>query len=708
MVTLSAVRWILGLCVVALACGDDDGTINPDAAVVCTEDSQCSDGLFCNGLETCDPTNASANALGCVLAAPSCLDGQICEESESRCVTRCDGVTDADADGSDAVECGGDDCDDSNPNRYPGNTEVCDDMDLDEDCDPSTYGRRDLDRDGFDSAACCNGDNCGTDCDDTRRASHPLSVEQCDGLDNDCDADVDEDVSLAGFEDLDGDGWGNAERTMMACAGSARFSTQAGDCDDTEPQRHPAQIEVTDTIDNDCDDATDESTIGVRWFPDVDMDGYGDPNGVTVFSDTRPPGDWSLIGTDCNDADALIQPAADEVCNGIDDDCNGLLDAVVGINDWEDDDGDGVADAACGGVDCDDADRDSLPGASELCDGRDNDCDGTVDEDVVDLELYVDLDGDGYGSGLPTMQCAPTGTFATQGGDCDDTNALIHPGAVEICDGVSQSCGATVDDGARCALPGAIATCAAGACTVASCLGGALDCNGDPSDGCEVDSSSSTAHCGRCNNPCATCTAGVCMGDVLQTWFSFSVNGFWLDSAAGIPAAEVSVDLPSSPVATGVGDFYTIQGFGPPPSTAVLLFSGVDASPTLVPYDSSAGFDLPYFMTNAERTALEGMTGELMEGRGIVVLESPHNERDCPGSDITDYASMVFPDDEDIVEESMANGDSDTELHYYVNVPPGPVTIATSSEVFLAAPVPPVRPGHVSVAKVLMSGSTCP
>jgi len=139
-------------------------------ATGCMEDDDCSDGVFCNGQEICDPSSAEADAQGCVPPAGSACptDGTRCDERQDMCLTLCDLDADADDDGVDAVECGGTDCDDSNADVHPGLEEVCDAADLDEDCDPSTFGTLDVDDDGMVSNACCNGDNCGPDCNDAQ------------------------------------------------------------------------------------------------------------------------------------------------------------------------------------------------------------------------------------------------------------------------------------------------------------------------------------------------------------------------------------------------------------------------------------------------------------------------------------------------------------------------------------------------------------
>ena len=278
--------------------------------------------------------------------------------------------------------CGGTDCDDADGDVFPGATEICDADGRDEDCDPATFGTRDLDGDGFFDQACCNGSTCGRDCDDARAGTNPAVPEVCDELDNDCNGVVDEGLLQSVFVDADRDLHGDAERPLMACPGIPGTSASSLDCDDTNPFINGPQVEISDGIDNDCDERIDEDPRAVTWFPDADGDRYGDPTGETVSSSSVVPG-HSLLGNDCDDTTDAISPVADEICNGRDDDCDGRADFVIAINDFEDDDGDGVPDAACAGAggDCDDRDPAVFPGAAEICgNGRDDDCDGEVDE----------------------------------------------------------------------------------------------------------------------------------------------------------------------------------------------------------------------------------------------------------------------------------------------------------------------------------------
>ena len=369
------------LLVVTLGCSDDDVTAS-DAGAICRSDSDCDDGVFCNGMERCAPDIAVAEANGCAVGAPPCESSGSCEELTDTCSVGC---VDADGDGADDVACGGDDCDDADRDRYPGNVELCDEAGVDEDCDPSTLGDKDQDGDGYVDMVCCNGTTCGADCDDTRATVSPESTEACNQLDDDCDGDVDEGVGLAGFVDADRDLHGDPDMPLVACAETVGFSTLGDDCDDSNVAVHGAQLEICDGIDNNCRNGVDEVLEIATWYVDADGDGFGNPSETIDSCDVQTG--YSLLPTDCDDTDPDVSPAAAELCNGRDEDCNGLADFVLGPNDFEDDDGDGVVDASCAPApdpaDCADGDTERFPGAVESCDGRDNDCDASVDEDCV-------------------------------------------------------------------------------------------------------------------------------------------------------------------------------------------------------------------------------------------------------------------------------------------------------------------------------------
>jgi alpha-tubulin suppressor-like RCC1 family protein len=436
----------------ALGCGDDAPPGTDASTRVCVDDSECDDGIFCNGAELCAPDSEDANAIGCVIGPRPCGEAERCDEEMELCRASCDVSADADGDGHEAIACGGDDCDDSSADVNPSATEVCDDLGVDEDCDPATFGMRDLDGDGFVDAACCNpladgGMNCGEDCGDRRRDQRPGNTEACDGLDNDCDGMVDEGVIVDGWVDDDNDLHGDPDMPTAACPGSGGFATVDDDCDDTDPEIHGAQLELCDGKDNNCNGMTDEAPAAVSWYPDEDADGFGTASGTVIVS-CEPVEGHSVRSSDCNDMDSNIRPGAREICNAIDDDCNGVADATIMSGDLEDDDGDGFPDATCGGNDCNDSDASVYPGAPELCDGIDNDCDGVADGADAGANWYLDLDGDGFGDeSAPAIEsCDPQPMRVPRGGDCDDGDASVRPGVSDPCGSGDQDCDGEVDE----------------------------------------------------------------------------------------------------------------------------------------------------------------------------------------------------------------------------------------------------------------------
>jgi hypothetical protein len=210
----------------------------------CVVDRDCDDLLYCNGVERCQPGDPAANDRGCIPpSAPACAAPQVCQEDTNRCITTsCEGgLDDQDGDGERSYACGGQDCDDLDSNRYHGNREVCDALNHDEDCDPTTFGTKDSDGDGYIDAACCNGPNCGNDCNDSNPAVHPNQPEVCNGIDDNCNGTVDEGVTVPLYPDLDRDGFGRGV-AIQGCVGTAGYSLLDNDCDDTNPALFPGQM----------------------------------------------------------------------------------------------------------------------------------------------------------------------------------------------------------------------------------------------------------------------------------------------------------------------------------------------------------------------------------------------------------------------------------------------------------------------------------
>ena len=364
------------------------------------------------------------------------------------------------------------DCDDSDADTYPGAASN----------DSSTACMTDADGDGYGDDSPASGVTAGSDCNDSNNAISPVATEVCDSVDNDCDGTVDEDDAadaVTWYADSDSDGFGSSAAPDTSCTQPSGYVASSTDCDDSDADTYPgaaasdsstacmtdadgdgygsdspgsgvtagsdcndassginpAATEVCDSVDNDCDGTVDEddASDAVTWYRDADSDGYG-TSSVTDVSCSQPTG-YVTDATDCDDLSATAYPGAAET------------DSTTACMEDADLDGYGDASASGGvafGTDCDDSNGAINPAADEVCDEVDNNCDGDIDEDAaIDVATwYADLDGDSYGDASSTdIDCDQPSGYVADDTDCDDGNPDAYPGAPEVpYDGVDQDC----------------------------------------------------------------------------------------------------------------------------------------------------------------------------------------------------------------------------------------------------------------------------
>lgn len=304
-------------------------------------------------------------------------------------------------------------------------------------------------------------------------------------------------------------------------------------------------VEVCDSEDNDCDGTTDEDgALGCKiFYPDQDNDGAGIGQGACVCANPGPG--YAGAGGDCNDLVGSIGPQAKEICNDIDDNCNGVTDEPQSSGCtvyYLDKDADGFGDpddAAClcaskktpdyvtVAGDCDDGSDKIKPGTVELCNKVDDNCDGKTDEENAQgcTLHYLDIDLDSYGpTDTGICICGPDAIYSTaKPGDCDDTNDKIKPSSVEICNNVDDDCNGLTDDGdapKSCpVVAGVAAGCTAGVCGVDACPAGLFDVDGKYENGCECQAD------GYYGTGGSTCQAAIKLQPIGDGGTSASVTG---------------------------------------------------------------------------------------------------------------------------------------------------------------------------------------
>ena len=398
---------------------DDDGDCSDDPGQSAT-DGDCDDGdptIFPGAVEQCDGVDSDCDG--------DLLDGFVDTDGDGE--LDCTDSDDDDDGFPDAV-----DCEPLDASIYPLAPETCDG--IDSDCDGSLVDGFD-DTDGDGEPDCTDEDDDGDgsidviDCEPLDASIYPLAPEVCDDVDSDCDGSL-----VDGFDDSDSDGLPDCIDPPDEEDADGDGYPVEEDCDDTDASVYPGAAEVPDdTVDQDCDG---HDTVSC-WSDDDDDDfGAGE-----LVLDADGSCDEGQVGNgdDCDDADLLVFPGAEEQCNQLDDDCDGL----VPDDETTDADADGLW--AC--EDCDDTDATVAGGDDELCgDGIDNDCDGLADGEDSDCDGLVDADGDGYcedgvdldGDGACDGDDEPFEDGEV--GDCDDEDGEVFPGAEELCDGIDSDC----------------------------------------------------------------------------------------------------------------------------------------------------------------------------------------------------------------------------------------------------------------------------
>ncbi|MFM7201786.1 MAG: MopE-related protein, partial [Myxococcota bacterium] len=229
-------------------------------------------------------------------------------------------------------------------------------------------------------------------CNDANGSVYPNAPEQCNSQDDDCDGTIDDGSGNVWYRDSDNDGFGLAASTTTSCTQPVGYAPQPGDCNDANGSVYPNAPEQCNSQDDDCDGTIDEGVTTSTWYRDADGDNYG------ISSDTKSscnqPSGYVMRSGDCNDIDASINP-----------------------------------------------------GAAELCNNRDDNCNTSIDEGVS-ATFYADGDGDGFGNpNSSTQGCvAPTG-YVSKAGDCNDANASVNPASTEACNDLDDDCDGSKDEG---------------------------------------------------------------------------------------------------------------------------------------------------------------------------------------------------------------------------------------------------------------------
>ena len=571
----------------------------PDATFTVKKDGDCDDsnakanpGMTeaCNSMDDdCDGKVDEVGALGCSLFYAD-LDADLYgDPKDSACLCKAEPAHSATSPG---------DCDDSKADINPKGKETCDGFDNNCNGVADEVGAAgcttlyaDLDGDGAgdpaQKACMCaktapyTSDN-AKDCDDKNPKVFEGQTEACNGTDDNCNGQTDEEGASGCstfFQDSDGDSFGASGATKCLCAPGATWTaTKDGDCNDKAAAIYPGAAEICNNFDDNCNSQIDEINAKgcTNQFYDGDKDGFGDLE-VGPQCLCKATGMYTALqGGDCNDNDKITYPAAKELCDNIDTNCNGTADDIgsVGCTSYFfDNDQDGYGQLAksqcqCGPLpgytttqpgDCDDTNKAVKPGAVELCNSIDDNCNGTTDTDSANAKKYfTDADNDGFGTGAGQTLCAPNATFEvlTQG-DCNDSDGKINPSQAEICNGKDDNCDAAVDNAAATQLcqdqANSSPVCTSGKCSL-KCEGPWFDVDAQYGNGCECQADAKYnvigTTCGNAENVGNLADNGqsaVRLGNIMpgeSDWYTFNAVD---NTDIGGDSFNVKVKLVSNP-----------------------------------------------------------------------------------------------------------------------------------------------------------------
>jgi hypothetical protein len=279
------------------------------------------------------------------------------------------------------------------------------------------------------------------------------------------------------YIDADADGFGNSSLTQTGCTQPLGYVSNNTDCNDNDPLVNQLSTWYQDadldgfgnpavTLSNcgqpvgyvanntDCNDNNPNANQVSIWYADADGDGFGNP--AVSQSNCGQPTGYVANSTDCNDNLASMNPSFIEIYDGLDNNCNGITDeGFTPLTFYLDADGDGIGGSSSVlnivspgpnyvlvTGDCNDANANMYPGNTEICDNLDNNCSGAIDENLIFLNYYQDLDGDNFGNLNQVINaCSLPVGYVLDSTDCNDANNLIYPGAVEIeGNGIDEDC----------------------------------------------------------------------------------------------------------------------------------------------------------------------------------------------------------------------------------------------------------------------------